>query len=87
MASGSLRQKLRTCAFLDLREVTVGPENFVTEKLRLSVGMGKEFTNTQFDGCVSAPGQVGEDAHGRLTYVVKTLQHRRCGCLEAKTSL
>lgn len=74
VASGPLRQKLQTCSFLNLREVTVGPEFFVTDRQTLSVGMDQEFANTQFDGCVTSPDQVGEDAHGRLMYVVKTLQ-------------
>jgi hypothetical protein len=59
---------------LELRRVIVGPNRFVTDAPSLSVGMGDDFANAQFDGCVTGAGQHGENAHGRLTFVVKTLQ-------------
>jgi hypothetical protein len=74
VASGTLLHNLRTCSVLELRRVIVGPKRFVTDAPSLSVGMGDDFANAQFDGCVTGAGQHGENAHGRLTFVVKTLQ-------------
>ena len=80
VASGALVRQLQTCAVLDARTVLAGPRTFVTDRPSLFVGMGSAFTNAQFDGCVTDAGGAGEDAHGRLTFVVKALrQHKEMG--------
>ena len=80
VASGNLLGKLHTCAILDLHKIVVGAPRFVTDEAGLAVGMGEDFSNPQFDGCVTGPRQVGVDAYGRLTFVVKTLQlHKEMG--------